>query len=119
MCGIGINMQFSPEIAMYPATHLEAEGHKVEIEVLRDAFLAAFANWYERWINNGFAEVRESWQKDAYGIGGKATVRLPYDDITGTYEGIDSQGALLLTDEEGQKHTLMAGDVWFGSDKKI
>lgn len=117
--GVGINIQFSPEVAMYEATSLQAEGHKVEIEALRDAFLVAFAEWYERWANNGFKQVHESWQKDAYGVGGTVTVRLPYDDITGIYEGIDSQGALLLKDEEGRKHTLMAGDVWFGQDKKI
>jgi BirA family biotin operon repressor/biotin-[acetyl-CoA-carboxylase] ligase len=57
--------------------------------------------------------VREAWLARAAGLGGPIRVRLDSAELTGTFAGIDADGALMLTLADGHERRITAGDVFF------
>jgi BirA family biotin operon repressor/biotin-[acetyl-CoA-carboxylase] ligase len=107
--GIGFNIVDAPEGAISLAdvgvTTYEA-GHMVE-------FLSKEINMLvKQWENKGFADIREAWLKRAYKLGEVITARLPKQTLTGVFEGLDKNGALLLTGTDGVRHVINAGEVF-------
>ena len=112
--GIGINVTQRPPETAYPATSLREEGDlETTVEAVLDAFARHFLSWVNRWLDQGFAPVREAWRKSAIGIGEAIRVRLPNAELHGTFEDIDADGALLLR-TGGTERRITAGDVFFG-----
>jgi BirA family transcriptional regulator, biotin operon repressor / biotin---[acetyl-CoA-carboxylase] ligase len=111
--GIGINLASHPDDL--PAISLAALGGKV-LEP-RDALghlAGAFAKWYERWLAEGFAPVREAWLARAFGLGSRLRARLPHEEIEGVFLGLNETGALLLGLPGGSSRAITAGEVFFG-----
>jgi len=111
--GMGINVASRPEDMPYPVTSVSAEGGK---SVTPDKLLAAichrFAYWRVLRRGEGFAPVRKAWMARAAGLGGPIRVELPNQTLTGTFEDLDGQGALLLLQENGKHTKITAGDVF-------
>lgn len=110
--GIGINLASHPDAMEYPATSLQGCGLPVPppgtmLGVLAECFLA----WYERWRRDGFAPLRDAWLAGAQSPGTALRVRLPREELTGSFAGIDTAGALLL-DGEGGRRRIAAGEVF-------
>jgi BirA family biotin operon repressor/biotin-[acetyl-CoA-carboxylase] ligase len=113
--GIGINLAQFPEGTEFPATSLSALGHPAPKAGDAVAALAAsFARWYEVWREQGFGNVRDAWLARAAGLGTRIRARLQNEEISGVFEGIDEQGALVLRVGEGKTRVIAAGDVFFG-----
>ncbi len=113
--GVGINVGTHPPDATYPATSLRNEGaDDVTVEMLLEAFARHFQSWVSRWLDDGFEPVRLAWREQARGIGEAVAVRLPAAELTGTFEDIDADGALLLRRPDGARQRVTAGDVFFG-----
>jgi BirA family transcriptional regulator, biotin operon repressor / biotin---[acetyl-CoA-carboxylase] ligase len=106
--GIGVNLVAYPEATEHPATSLAAAG----ANVTPDAMLAALADrllaWYEAWRGAGFAAVRAAWLGAAHGLGGEIRVRLPRDELSGRFAGLDEEGMLLLDLAEGRRRIAAA-----------
>jgi BirA family transcriptional regulator, biotin operon repressor / biotin---[acetyl-CoA-carboxylase] ligase len=112
--GIGVNVMSHPDDAssLYPATSLADAGVCGEnAPAVLDAVLAAFAGWYERWRLDGFAGVRRAWLEQAFGLGEPIDVRLEQQTLSGTFEGIDESGQLLLATASGVR-PVSTGDVF-------
>ncbi|MGE4064640.1 MAG: biotin--[acetyl-CoA-carboxylase] ligase [Rhodospirillaceae bacterium] len=71
------------------------------------------AKWLDIWRTGGFSVVREAWRAAGPQDGAPLSVRLPEGAVTGTYAGLDEDGALLLDGPTGRRR-LLAGDVMFG-----
>jgi BirA family biotin operon repressor/biotin-[acetyl-CoA-carboxylase] ligase len=113
--GIGVNLTAFPEDTEFPAISLAAVGSAPPAP--KDALLhlaATFAKWYEVWRTEGFAPVREAWLARASGVGSRIHVRLASEEMTGLFQGIDDNGALLLGLPGGGTRAIAAGEVFFG-----
>ena len=111
--GIGVNLAFHPEDAPYRTTSLTAEGYQASVAdmlpALSDVFvdrLAVFAR------GAGFGRIRDEWLSLAHGVGEFIEVRLEGDTLRGRFEGIDTDGRLILGHAGGHR-SIDAGDVYF------
>lgn len=113
--GVGVNLDSHPADTPYPATDLRARtGERVSPEAMLGAFGRHFLTWTNRWLEEGFAPVREAWRLWAKGIGESVRVRLPREELTGTFVDLDDDGALLVELADGTRRRVSAGDVFFG-----
>jgi len=109
--GLGVNLVAHPPEARIPATDLKTEtGTTLSAEEALDGFARHFMTWANRWLDDGFAPVREAWLAHAAGKGERIEVRLPNETLTGTFADLDASGALLLDTANGRR-TITAGDV--------
>ena len=116
--GIGVNVaHFPSEGLLYPATSLREVGSAVERnQVIRD-LAQALIDALELWRQRGFAQIRGAYLQSAHGLGERITVRTSLDldeSVSGVFEGIDEDGALLLRLADGTVRSLVVGDVFFG-----
>lgn len=113
--GIGVNLATHPEGTDFPATSLTAIAVKpppsAEDTLLQLA--AVFAKWYDVWRGGGFAAIRDAWLARAAGLGSRIRARLPHEEASGVFEGIDESGALLLRERSGLVRAIPAGEVYF------
>ncbi|MEX6632004.1 biotin--[acetyl-CoA-carboxylase] ligase [Hyphococcus lacteus] len=72
-----------------------------------------FWTLYREWRATGFPSIKNRWTDRAVGIGTEITVRLPNETLSGTFNGIDDNGALILRSGAG-KRIITAGEVFFG-----
>lgn len=114
--GMGVNILSAPEGGVC-LKELCDKDRRIAINLFRDDVLAALDEYYALWQDKGFAPIREIWLGQAHGIGDKMTVRLPDKTLEGTFEGIKSNGSLLLKTEDGTI-TVNSGDVHFGNQEK-
>jgi BirA family biotin operon repressor/biotin-[acetyl-CoA-carboxylase] ligase len=111
--GIGVNLAHFPPDTEFPATSLAALGTPPPgADAALIALAAQFAKWYDVWAAHGFAPLREAWLARAGGLGTRIRARLADREQVGVFEGIDEQGALLLT-QAGATHAIAAGEVFF------
>ena len=113
--GIGVNVAGHPEDADFPATSLRYEGAGAEVTpvALLESFTRHFMAWTQRWLDDGFAPVRQSWLRHARGLGEDIRVNLPHETLAGTFRDLDETGALILGLPDGTTRTIAAGDVHF------
>ncbi len=81
----------------------------------REAFAAlawTTAEWLARWNEGlGFETIRSAWLSRAQGVGAAVSVRMGGDLLTGTFLGLDEDGALRLGAADGVIRRITAGDV--------
>ena len=112
--GCGINCAHHPEQGLYPATDLQAEGYAVSPDELFEQLNRSMAQILPIWQGEGgFASIRREWLSCATGIGGPVTARFENHTISGTFEALDTQGHLILRDDEGTRHEIVAADIFF------
>lgn len=112
--GLGVNCASHPAGTEFPATDLAAViGVAPRPMAVLDGFLGALALWYDRWMRDGFAVIRQAWRGRAEGMGGAIRVRTARETWTGRFLDLDDHGVLLLETTEGLKR-IAAGDVFFG-----
>ena len=111
--GAGINLISAPENTRHPATCLAAEGGAI-LEPARalEAYAGAFATWYTRWQQAGFAPVRAAWLALATGIGEPIRVRLADETLEGRFAALADDGALILELPDGSNRSVTTGDVF-------
>jgi len=112
--GIGANLAMHPDGTEFPATSLKALG--ADVPPADDALLrlaANFAQWYEAWIADGFAPIRDAWLARAAGLGTRIRARLTNEETHGVFEGIDESGALILRESADAVRRIAAGEVFF------
>jgi BirA family transcriptional regulator, biotin operon repressor / biotin---[acetyl-CoA-carboxylase] ligase len=112
--GIGVNLATHPDGTEFPATSLRALG--AAVPSADDALLdlaAQFAKWYDVWLAQGFAAIRDAWLARAAGLGTRIRARLATEETSGVFEGIDGSGALILRESAGSVRHVAAGEVFF------
>ncbi len=111
--GIGVNLAVHPDLPDRATTSLAAHGCAVPPEVFAETLAEAFARWLSRWRSEGFQPIRRRWLERAHPLGTALTTRLPDSTaLDGLFEGLESDGALILRLAEGERHVIHAGDVF-------
>lgn len=105
--GIGVNVASAPGAVDRPAVAVGGD-----VGVLFEALRARFAHWRARWAAEGFAPVRAAWLAGATGLGGQIEARLGHETLSGRFEGLDEDGALLLGLADGTVRAIHAGEVF-------
>jgi BirA family transcriptional regulator, biotin operon repressor / biotin---[acetyl-CoA-carboxylase] ligase len=110
--GCGINVAHAPSGLQYPATCLLAEGATTDRDQVFQSYRDALSYRLEQW-NNGqnFPAIRAAWIQNAIGIGETVTMAMGTQHLTGTFEGITEQGAVMLKPADGPHQILHAGDL--------
>jgi len=113
--GLGANVTSFPTQARYPATSLHFEGCPASVTAveLLEAFSRHCLSWINRWLDDGFAPIRQTWLNHAEGLSKEIEVRLPQETLTGRFEDLDAQGALRLVLPDGSERSIAAGEVYF------
>jgi BirA family biotin operon repressor/biotin-[acetyl-CoA-carboxylase] ligase len=112
--GMGVNLAHAPENTPYPATTLRAVGMPdLTVEGLLEALAGRLAEWYGRWLAEGFAPVRAAWLKRATGLGEPIEVRLDQESLQGRFVALEEDGALSLELPQGERRRVTVGDVFF------
>lgn len=112
--GIGVNVLSGPDLADRPTASLAALGAVgCDAEAVTREIAAAFAVELRRWRTYGVAPVARAWMERAHVPGTALAVRFPDGSMaTGTFEGLDEDGALLLREPEGLRRRVHAGDIF-------
>jgi BirA family transcriptional regulator, biotin operon repressor / biotin---[acetyl-CoA-carboxylase] ligase len=111
--GIGINLASAPDRTERPATSLRAlTGNSITPAQMLDSVEDRFAAWRLRWQREGFAPVRDAWLATCAGLGSRIVVRLPDEELSGTFLSLASDGALELLLDSGEVKAIHAGDVF-------
>lgn len=118
--GSGVNIVTAPQdraaLCAYLPAAAAAEGEGL-IPVFRDMYLKALTKYYRQWHQDGFAPIRAAWVDQAAHLGEEITARLPRERVTGIFEGIDSNGALMIREKTGITRCITSAEVHFGKDE--
>ena len=114
--GIGVNLASHPRLeGSVPSTSLvDAGAPPLAPEDALPSVLAALDRRRREWETRGFATVRRAWLDRAHGLGGPVTVTNGERRLTGVFEGLDEEGALMLARPGLDPLAISAGDVIFG-----
>ncbi len=116
--GFGVNLAAAPDPnelepgALRPTSLALGAEVCPQPEELLDLLMPAYAAWEARLVGDGFAPIREAWLARATGLGERIVARLPNQTVTGRFETVDAQGALVVQTAEGRV-VLPAADVHF------
>ncbi len=112
--GLNVNMRRSElpaEVAARATSVGEAFGENVDRPILTAAILARLEHWYDRWLEEGLAPVREAWKAYATTLGRNVRVQQGSSVVEGVAEDLDTDGALLVRVAGGKRVRVVAGDV--------
>lgn len=110
--GIGVNLLHCPVGLGQPAVSLSVYAPAPEPQVFAEALAEVFARWLSRW-RDGIAPVRDRWLARAHRRGTALTARLADGtNIDGLFDGLTSDGALMLRLADGTVRAIHAGDVF-------
>jgi BirA family biotin operon repressor/biotin-[acetyl-CoA-carboxylase] ligase len=106
--GCGINLAHAPKGTPYPVAAL---GSEYAPDSILPKLVLSFWNWLEIWDEGrGFPAIRNAWLERAAGVGKEVSV----DGMAGRFDGLDADGALLLTLGDGTQKQIHAGEVRLG-----
>ncbi|HOJ51516.1 MAG TPA: biotin--[acetyl-CoA-carboxylase] ligase [Syntrophales bacterium] len=112
--GINVNMEIHdfPKELQETATSflIEAKKNFCRLHLLNELFLA-WDKWYETFLRQGFEGIRDAFLAFSPMEGKRVRVTFRQEVWEGVVVEIDEQGALLVRDERGQIHRIMAGDI--------
>jgi BirA family transcriptional regulator, biotin operon repressor / biotin---[acetyl-CoA-carboxylase] ligase len=116
--GCGINVAHAPEGLAYPAACFAALGHTTTRDEVFASYKQTLAHRVQQW-SQGFATIRDDWLRLAIGIGETVTMTTGNNQLTGTFETITEQGAIVLKPQDGPSRILNAGDLHIPSLAKL
>lgn len=112
--GIGINLVSAPADTRWPATSVaEATGKKAsDAEAVLNVLAAGMAVRVRQFTEKGFESIRTEWLARAARLNETIEARLPAETVTGRFETLDEDGAMVLQTETGLRR-IHAADVYF------
>jgi len=112
MIGMGINIEITPDVGDREVTRLKDHGAPPTPGELLRTLAAAMSRWLAVWNNgDGFAAVRAAWIERAHPVGAPLLVNTNQSGLEGTFQGLDSDGALMLALPSGDVTRVEHGDV--------
>lgn len=113
--GIGINLLHHPQEAQFPATNLKTVSSKVTPPEQAISILASSVKeQLDAWRIDDFETIRQNWQACAWGLGEKHRIRTSESDYEAQLLGLNTQGGLEVSLENGEKRTIYAADIFPG-----
>lgn len=112
--GTGINVAHSPEGLAYRTAHVSTHAPSVDVRAVFEAYASALLKRLSQWDGGrAFAGIMTAWNERAHGVNQPVQVVQGNRTITGTFTGLGSDGALIVTTADGARETIYAGDVTF------
>jgi BirA family biotin operon repressor/biotin-[acetyl-CoA-carboxylase] ligase len=116
--GIGVNLNaplsaFPEDLRDKASSLFLVGGQTVDRPAFTATLLTHLEKLYILWLEEGFPALRPRWEQYAVGmIGRQITVAAPEGTVAGTVLGLDSDGALLVQEGEGNTpRRVLVGDV--------
>jgi len=110
VAGFGVNLANAPQVdgrettALAPVALVSPQGFA---PILAASFTRALAMW-----RSDFTRLLTSWVESAHPVGTPLTVHSGADErVSGSFAGVDPDGALRLEREDGRIEVIRAGDV--------
>ncbi|MGE4313667.1 MAG: biotin--[acetyl-CoA-carboxylase] ligase [Pseudobdellovibrionaceae bacterium] len=115
--GIGINFAPQDDPMRISLSACAGENGTLDIEAFLHLLLHQIDAQCAVYKEQGFAEIREEWLVRAYRLGKTIRARTPKSTQEGIFEGLDADGALLMTLDNGDRTRITAGEVFFPETK--
>lgn len=110
--GTGINLVSHPELENRKTTHLEQYGILLTPSVALQNLAKSTQSWLDVWQwGTDFAKIKTAWLARSCKIGSEMSVHIGQKRIRGRFSGLNAQGGLLLTPNDGKTIEIQAGDV--------
>lgn len=110
IAGIGVNLKQAPQQHLLYRT--DTLGTGLSPQALAERILKSLNTMLTRFQENGTAWLLACWLKKAAGVGQLITVKMPTETITGIFNTLSPEGALLLTLDNGTQKAVSAGDIF-------
>jgi BirA family biotin operon repressor/biotin-[acetyl-CoA-carboxylase] ligase len=111
--GIGVNLNgssFPGELAATAISLRAALGDRpIDRDYFAEVLLTQLERWLDRFFAGGVAAIAAAFTERA--LSGRLAVTRGSDTLVGRPTGIAADGSLLIEDEAGTVHTIIAGDV--------
>ncbi len=114
LIGMGVNLASAPGDTPYRAAALAETGALLPPALLLERLLPRLEAWRSRLAAQGFGAVRQAWMGRAYGLGRPLVARLPQGELSGRFQDLDADGALVLQTDDGGRRRVTAAEVQFG-----
>lgn len=110
--GIGVNLAAAPVVTGRHTLALAQRGLRPDRDLFASELAARFATELARWRTQGTGPMFSRWQIAAHPLGTRLTVHDGNGErISGSYDGLAPDGALLLLLDDGTRLNIHAGDV--------
>jgi BirA family transcriptional regulator, biotin operon repressor / biotin---[acetyl-CoA-carboxylase] ligase len=112
--GVGVNIATHPTDLAYTATSFAAAGLS-PVPTANEMLLRlieGMGRWRAKWQMEGFPVIRAAWLARTRSRGQRVTVRVGDEAITGVFEDLNDDGALILRLETGAVRAIHAGEVF-------
>ena len=110
--GIGVNLASAPNVPDRPCASLSGA---IEPQAFAPLLAASFDRLLHLWRSSGGALLVQAWLPRAHARGTPLTVHASAVETTsGTFDGLDADGALRLRTRDGSVAIIHAGDVGLG-----
>ncbi|CAN5519488.1 biotin--[acetyl-CoA-carboxylase] ligase [soil metagenome] len=110
--GCGINLAHAPEGTLYPVTSLARHGVLITPGKAISPFSGVLLGWLKIWDEGrGFALIRAAWLERAAHLGSEMIAHRQNVEISGRFEGLAADGAMILTLSDGTSRMIHAGEV--------
>jgi len=111
--GVGINLAHAPTDTRWPAISIvDITGKDVQPEAALNVLVAAMSVRVRQFEEKGFTSIRKDWLAKAARLGEIVEARLPTETVTGWFDTLDDDGAMVLQTETGTRR-IHAADVYF------
>jgi BirA family biotin operon repressor/biotin-[acetyl-CoA-carboxylase] ligase len=109
--GFGVNLVSAPVLKDRQAASLDGE---LVPEAFAPLLAANFARMLDLWRSTPDPALAQAWLERAHPVGTRLTVHAAKDEtISGSFAGLEPDGALRLTLDDGRDEIVRAGDVSF------
>lgn len=110
--GCGVNLVHAPKDTRYGAVSLAGKGHDVQPANALSVLAEGLDHWLGIWADgSGFDRIRQAWLDRTYRIGQPLTLDAGGTRITGAFNGLTSNGAIMLKLPNGTIKSFVAGEV--------
>jgi BirA family biotin operon repressor/biotin-[acetyl-CoA-carboxylase] ligase len=107
--GFGVNLSTAPVLTDRQAAAL---GGHLTPKSFAPLLAGSFANLLNIWRTSETAALARAWQERAHPPGTRLTVHTgSHETVTGRFAGLEPDGALRLTLDDGSTEIVRAGDV--------
>ena len=112
--GIGVNITHAPQLADRQTTSLRDLGALAcDAETVLDRIAAHFVELVQQWRHFGVEAIARAWMERAHPAGTSLAVLLPDGQhLSGRFDRLDREGALILRLADGDSRVIHAGDVF-------
>lgn len=110
--GVGVNIIEAPGAVAFPSTSLYDEGVETGAMEFMQVLMQKFDKLYRKFLyEKDFTNIRKDWLRRAYNLNKIITINDGVKEISGTFIGIDLEGAIMLRLASGEIFSFVQGDV--------